>query len=130
MITAILMDFAHNKRALTQLLKAKKVCHGIIFAIYDIKGNEVHTLYLKISIYVWDIVIPKYVNGWNNKKKPSFFHHSFVLKFSIGTPSLPYMPLISLLPAENFLLIKKFNLPPFKIKSYIWKSLWKPTNLK
>ena len=26
-ITAILMDFAHNKRALTQLLKAKKGMH-------------------------------------------------------------------------------------------------------
>ena len=114
MITAILMDFAHNKRALTQLLKAKKVCHGIIFAIYDIKGNEVHTLYLKISIYVWDIVIPKYVNGWNNRKKPSFFHHSFVLKFSIGTPSLPICPLYPSSLQKIFCSLKKFNLPPFK----------------
>ena len=48
------------------------------------------------------------------KKNPSFFHHPFVLKFSIGTPSLPYMPLKPLLPAENFLLIKKFNLPLLK----------------
>ena len=93
-ITAILMDFAHNKRALTQLLKAKKVCIGIIFAIYDIK--EQYSMYfvsknIHICMRYCYSKICKWVELWNIKNfifPPFNSKLSFLLKFSIGTPSL------------------------------------------
>jgi hypothetical protein len=48
------------------------------------------------------------------KKNPSFFHHSFVLKFSIGTPSLPKCPIYPSSLQKIFCSLKKFNLPLLK----------------